>query len=478
MSSANSILKGLFSISFMRLLTAAFSFLLFSFLARKWGAVALGEFSTIFSYFMFLLQMPFLGLHWMMSREVARDPDTVVQQTTNALLVSLSVSVVLLLATGGIGTKLYADNMSASFWLIAVACIPMAFTVVAEAVLAGQQRMQVIASVNIIENMFRVLLCMALVLFGFGVTSLFFAFLLARFLAVAAYWFRGGFRNLVKPDAASMSFVMHYVGKSPTFFAILILSAGIGRLDFIFLSFLGSMQDVGIYSPPSKIYEMGLMVPSVITIVLLPVFSRLFSESRVRFDSLIEAMFKTIFIVGLPMTILLAFLSPLIIPLIFGAEYSGGVPVLQALSFSILFIAMDQVLTVAVLTSNREDLELKILAITFIAYIVLLISLISTMGYYGAALATVLTTSFKFVVRYVLVQKVMFVPSIRKLLFKPALAGGIMFISMYLLVDTSLVLTLVTGSIVYVATLIGLKGVTMSEVQMYRNVLTEGRTAS
>lgn len=472
------LLRNFFSVSVMRLMTAAFSFVLFMWLARSWGAELLGEFSTLFTYFMFILQLPLLGLHIVLARDVATRAESVSAFFTNALVIALPVSIVLLLVMGLIGQWLYPESMHMAFWLVGVSSIPMAFVVAAEALLTGRENMHVIAMVNIVETVVRVCMSLILVALGLGVTALFIAFLAAKLLAVALYWYRGRLGCEFSLSSIAWSQIIAYLKKSPLFFGILLLSVGIGRFDFIFLSVFASMREVGMYSAPFKIYEMGLMVPSVITLVLFPMFARAFNESRLGFEQMYSTMFQVTFLVGFPSVVIFSAMADSLVPFIFGAEYAESALVLQVLAFAILFIAMDQVLTVVVLAGHREDLELKILCISFGIYILLLMTLIPTLSYLGAAVATLITTSFKFFLRYFWVSRVMSLPGAIKLLFKPMLAGtamiGALLLSHYWL---GLFPALFIAATMYVASSVFLKVFSREQVFGFKKLLTRPRVS-
>ncbi len=464
-------INNLFSLSAMRLFSAAVSFALFSLVARRWGADSLGEFSTVFTYFIFLLQLPLMGLHIVIARQVAAEPETTTEQCTNALILSFFVSILLVFLVGGVGQTLYSESMHAAFWLVGVACVPMAFTAVVEAVLIGQERMAVIAKVNIVENILRVAICIILVLLGFGITALFGAFLLARAVAVGIYWFHGGIGKIVNFNSATLYGIVDYIKQSPTFFGILLLSLVSSRFDFIFLSILGSMHDVGMYSPSFKVYEMVLMIPNVMTIVLFPVFSKFYNESREKFVKLYQIMFRVIWIVGVPVVVSMIVLSGVLIPLIFGQEYTDSAGVLQILSFAVLLIALDQLLTAVMLAGHREDLDLRVLMVSAIVFVVLLSMFIPIMGYYGAAIATLVTTCVKLLLRYYWVQKEMDMHDAVPVLYKPATAGILMGGAAYLLMSVNIVYAVLASWAVYIFLLLAIKGISKKEIRAFKEMM-------
>lgn len=455
----------------MRVGTSVISFLFFSLLARKWGAVSLGEFSTLFTVFMFLWQMPLLGLHIVISRNIAASPETAWEQATNALVLSLAVSLVMIAIVGLFGQWLYPESLHASFWLIGVSTVFMGMTSVAEAVLIGQERMQIIAWANIGENIFRVLLGLLLVLMGYGLTAVVGAFVLARLVAVGVYLKAGGLGQYVGKDYWSRDVLREFVKKCPTFFGILFLSVMVGRVDFIVLSLMVPMREVGMYSPSFKIYEIGLMVPSMVTVVIFPAFSRCFKAARGRFDGLYLNVFGFAIAFGVPLVILLANSSSFLIGVIFGEQYVEGSLALQLLAVAILFVALDQILTAVTLAAHREDLEVRILVTACSIYLALLFALIPLYSYVGAAIATVVATFVKLVVRYIWIRKALDIPGAMDRVYRPAIAIIPLILLLFFLHDLNIFLVSFLGLCVYLGVLFAVKGITKSQLLSFKQAL-------
>ena len=159
------------------------------------------------------------------------------------------------------------------------------------------------------------------------------------------------------------------------------------------------------YTPPSRIYELALMIPSVLAIVLFPVFSRLYAESREEFQKLFSKVFMICFLAGLPLSILMASGSELVLEKLFTRNFSTAAGVLHILSFAVLLTGMDQLMAVTMLASHREDQDFKVLSVSFACYISLLIALIPTYSYQGVAFATLVTCLVRLSLRWMLVRK-------------------------------------------------------------------------
>jgi O-antigen/teichoic acid export membrane protein len=463
-------LRNLFSLSFMRLFSALASFVLFNILARYWGSELLGEFSTITTYFMLLMQIPLLGLHLLIIRDVAANPGKTGAVVSSAMAISLSVSILLVVIVSCIGRFLYPESLHAAFYVLSLSCIPTAFIVVIESLLIGQEKVHTMALVNIVESVLRSLVCILLFWAGFGLVALISVYLICRFAAMFAYLLNSGINTYLKSGIDRRQVALYMV-KMPTFLAILIFSASIGRLDFIFLSLVGNMQDVGLYAVPFKLYELGLMIPSMIVMVLFPTFARLFNESRTHFNQAYSLLVRAMVISGLPACITVAYLSSDILHLLFGEEYMQGTHVLQLLSFAVLFMGLDQLLSTIILAGKREDLELKVLAITFIAYLAMLTALVPAYGISGAAWATFLATFIKLIMRYVYAVRNIEMPDLASQILPPVLSGCLMAGALILISHEALALC--AAAAVYISALFIFNGISIHEIRTaYRSSMS------
>ena len=462
------ILINLTSITIMRFLSAGLSFLLIMVIARMWGPVFLGQFSTLFSYFMFLQQLPLLGLHLLVARAIAGEPGRAARITINSIAISSPIGGLLVLALGIIGWSLYPRDMHLSFWLVGLSCLPTAFTVVAESVLTGQEKIHRVARTLILENLFRISICLLLLWAGLGLSWFFLAFFLGRIVAVAIYWKMADLSPLLQPGLLQMREVFGYLKHVPVFFGILIFSVVFGRIDFILLSKLGSLVEVGYYSPAYMLYELGMMLPNMLALVMFPVFTRLWQGSRPDFQLLHYTLTQMLFGLGLPLMIILAVLAGPVIILLFGPEYASSISAMRLL-------ALDQLQASTLLSSHHEDLDLKTLALSFGLHILLLVFLIPAKGSNGAALAALLTSITRVIIRYYFTTKHLQLPFRPNYLASPVTASLVMCSTLWMLKDHQLGAVLLLSSAVYFVVWILTRGLTRESLRIFHQVMTEGR---
>ncbi len=454
----------------MRILTAFISFALFGFIARVWGPDGLGEYSTIFTYFILLMQFPLLGLHIIVARDVAAQHDDMARYITASCMLSLCSSIVLAIVVCTVGWVGYDESMHWVFFVLALTCFPTAIIVSIESALIGREKMTVISKVNIIESIIRSVLSALLVVFGAPLIALVIVLLLGRFISLAFYLVEIRASIRVASRLIDLTLLKHLLKKVPLFFGILLFSASIGKLDLIFLSLTeDGMREAGIYSAAFKLYEMGIMVPAMISVVLFPVFSRLFIHNRKEFALQFSVITRLVSGIGLPCTIVVCALAGDILPMIFGRQYEESVFLFQLLSGAIFCTAIDQLLSIALLSAKQEKLELRVLASTFIVYVISLLFFIPLFGSLGAAIGTLMALIMKVLVRYYYASSIVGV-SLASLKVHPLLASGAaMSLVMYWL-SPNIAWSICLGLLTYLLVLLVLKGVTKSDLRQLQTV--------
>lgn len=471
MNPSGRIFHNLLSVSFMRFASAGLSFVLFWLIARKLGTATLGGYTLVMSLFVLLQQLPLLGLHLKVIRDVAADPQDTAHLLANATLLASLVGVLLALGLGISGMQFYQGEVSAAILFAAVALVPTGWINAMEAVVMGQQRMRLYAGVNLLEIVLRVASGVAVVLLDGGLVALFVSFFLCRLLAAWAYLIAGGYWRALKWREMRFADALALLHQMPVFFWIMLCSAAINRFDFLFLSRMGSLSDVGMYATGYKIYEVAMMVPSMLTVVLYPMFSNLYANQRAEFHVVFARTFRYVFMAGMPLAMGVAWLATDIVAAIFGAAYLQSGMVLQILIFATVLVGLDQLLTMVLLVSDAQGRDLQVLLAALAAYIVLLLLCIPRWGFFGAAAATTASILIQMLIRLWFTRTTVAVGLALKSLIRPFLAALLMLATCMLAASWPPVLVVLVGMTVYLLALLGLGEISLSEIGNFQHML-------
>ena len=471
MSLLRTLARNLASMSVMRLGSALIAFLLFWFLARGGDAAFLGAYAFLLGVFAFLQQLPLLGLHLAVVRDAATDSESTPTIVANLGMLGFLAALLLGGLCATVGLVYYPAEMHMAFLLVGCAMLPTAWVNLSEAILVGRQEMGAVAGVNLVEATWRAVASAIAFGFGAGLTALFVVFLAGRAgAALYYYWFspqvpRWQARLLDWPRLRSE------LAGCPVFFGIMVLSAAISRFDVFFLSRFGSLADVGVYAVAAKIYEAALMAPSVIAAVLYPAFSRAADHERPAMHAMLGMAVYWVFLLALPCAVGVALLAQPLIAGVFGTPYAAAAPALQVLMGALVLVALNQILTLALLACHEQRSDLNSLLAALAAIVFLLALLIPVWGMLGAAWAVFGAMLVQLVMRYVYLRlRVHAAPGFRAL-WRPGLAGlSMLTVGLFLEMQPRLVV-LVCAFIAYGLTLFFVGGVRSDALRMAAGLL-------
>ncbi|MGR8930429.1 MAG: oligosaccharide flippase family protein [Gammaproteobacteria bacterium] len=398
--------RNLFSMSAMRIISAALTFSLVVAFSRIGGMTQLGQFSLLITLFLFFQLLPLMGLHLYLIRDISAKPEKLGHHLPNATLLALIVSVFLVFILGLGGAVIYADRpeIHTALWLVALSLIPTAPIAAIEAGLLGQQRMDLVAGRNIAENIVRTAIALGLLFHGYGLTAIFIVFLVGRVLTALSYMIVGDLPSVLAFREISAATLRDYLRRIPTFFGIALLGALSTRLDMLLMSKLSTPEQLGIYAAAFKLYEFGLMVPQIISVVVFPRLTAMYTHSTKAMSRLLSATMLYPILGAAPILIIVGINSDWIMNL-FGKQAASAAPVLMLLLPALITTGSGQLLAITMLAMERSDLDLRTLVISTCATAALLIYVIPQWGAFGAASAMLAISVSTFALRYFLLRK-------------------------------------------------------------------------
>ncbi len=455
----------------MRLGTAAASFLFFVYLAHEWGTEDLGEFTTVLAIFFLLYQLPLLGLHVPVIRDAAQHPARLRSVTGNLVVLALAVALLLGVLLGAAGMLAYPATMHAGLWLVSASLLPSAVAGVAETVLMARERMSVIAAVNGLEMLVRTVAWCVLVWMGAGLTALCVALLAGRLLTMGLY-LRGSLGRLIRRSRADRSGMRALLATSPVYLGLLALTAAVSRMDFVVLSQMADLEEVGLYSAPYKLYEAGMMVPTILIVVVFPGVARLSARSGPALDQVARHLCRAWVTVGLPVSVAVITLAEPALRLLFGERFVPAAAALAWLAVVPVIASVDITMACVLQARHQQAHDLRALATAFGLYLLALVALIPPFGFVGAAAATAIGACVQAGLRYRAARAKAGISPLGGAL-APAVVAAAAMAGTILLLDAmwprSVVITV--GLAAYVLTLSVTRGVTGTDVDRIRGML-------
>ncbi len=230
------------------------------------------------------------------------------------------------------------------------------------------------------------------------------------------------------------------------------------NFDLIYLRVRTGAEAAGYYAVAYTMISFAANLIVAFAHTVLPTLTRLDDDPRRRRELYATASAQA-FAVALPVGVGAWYVSGQVISQVFGQAYLPGVVALQWLAFSVPLAALRELPIVALIASGRENLLIRVNAITAACNVALVVLMVPRYGLAGAAAATVATEVVRlaFASYYARGAGYQFVPVHR--LVKAALASSAMALVLVTLAPEALWISAPLGAAVYGICLVALKGI-------------------
>ncbi len=268
------------------------------------------------------------------------------------------------------------------------------------------------------------------------------------------------------------------------FFAMAFVTSIYETLDSSMLGFLSNDTEVGYYSAAIKINRMVLMLIISITGILLPRLSYYSEKNDNRkFYDLVKKSLSVNFLIALPCTAGIFFLSEPLILLFSGNQYLPAVPTMRIMAFIVLIISSHSILGAQILPAIKKEKTVFIShAAGAVINIVCNSILIIPLGCMGAGIASVTAELFilifqaVFFIKQILYRNI--ISEIIKNIMQALIATAVMSLSVAAIffftqnIILKVLLSTATGAIVYTLILLLFRNSYLIDIlQVLRNKL-------
>ena len=493
MKAAEGLLRGAAWTAGMKIVVAGISFGFFAVVARHWGIERLGELSLVYTCYVISQQLPLLGLHYPMLRDVAQQPARASTLIRAVSAIGFTSALAMCAVLSFVMPAIYGVSLRIPFLLVGVALIPGVIVAIAETLLVAREQLARVARISMTENFARTVVWLGVVYAGGGIVLLFSLLLLGRIVVAMVYLTRvADVNQTLRVMHTTRRDVGAQLRSAPPFFSILVLTACINRLDFLMLSRMSGTATLGLYSTPYRIYEGLLMVPQALSVALSPRIARDFAPYSLRDSSalgleaesaptsaqtprvntplpehqvLVRMLCRLAVLFGAPLSLFLAVIAEPLITFIFGPAYSSSAPVLVWLAGVPVLAAIDQCLGLVLLATRRQRADLGVLCASSVFYAASLYVLVSRYGATGAAAATCLTAVVQLVVRYATVRAAVRIQGLVAELARPSGAILVAIAAMVVLSASSLFVKIPVLLTSYAICVFAFRAVTISEIR-------------
>lgn len=252
------------------------------------------------------------------------------------------------------------------------------------------------------------------------------------------------------------------------------------KINTVMLSFMTPEKVVGWFGASFRFFETMMFLPSIFTIAIFPIMSRLWGEDNTSLSRPMQKSLDFMLLSGVPISIAVFAFSKEIIHLFYGEQfYDQSILLLMIFSAGVLLFYIDIMLGTALLASDKQ----KQMTINSLLAVIVNITLNYLLipytqahlgnGGIGAAIATLGTELFVMIAMLVIMDRKILTGATVTVQLKALFAGTLMAAAIWLarIIDSHLVIQGMVGITVYIAAVLLTKGVTQHDLALLKHVI-------
>ncbi len=376
--------------------------------------------------------LPGFGMGSMVTRDLAHNPEPMSEYFSNGLLVKLFLAVLTVVVVWGLLFVLHFSPEKTTFAMLAT--VLMIFESNITFILSffqAAQKMVPVAGVNLGVRIGWVISAFVVIFAGGGVLE----FLGIRVVVTAIGFVASIILVNWRLKRIQWSFKPQFAWKmlkaSVPFALFRIFGNVYTDIDTVMLSSMRGDIMTGWYGAAYKFLRIFAFIPSSFYNAILPALSRFSRESRSQMVNTLRLSIKYLFVISLPIAGLTCMLAQPLVLLVFGAKYSGSIPVLQILAWSLVLTFLNGLMNASIAAIHEEKRGSAILFYGVLASALSNLIVIPLFGHLGAAATTVLAEAVIFFLQTRLIKKKNPGLKILRQSIKPLIATLLMMLAAY-----------------------------------------------
>jgi len=453
------------------------SLIIIALLSRILGVKEFGMFITLGAYYGVFRIISIFGIDTFLTREVSCDKSNISILLGNACFIGLISSICCAIAM-----SLIFFCIPEYSYQIKLAAIIMAFSLLPGTLISYID--SVFIAIGKIEySFFAVLLRESLKIILMLFVLLYYKNFLLVIIVMSLTSFLGLFLNLfflnkfvIKYKICFIKNISKKILKTSFIFVSIAAISNIFLVtDIIVLSKIRGDQAVGIYSAACKFVALSFFFFESIGSILLPIISKMWQESILKFTKIIEITLKYFLIFIFIFIIFVYFFSDKIIYIIFGNNFSESIFLLHITIWNTLFLGGSYFISRVLLAMHMQKYDFFFLSIVSIVNLILNIWFTVLWGYTGTAIATVISGLLLLMINSYFLYKNIFFVNIQQNFLKPIIAGLLLFVLYLFFIKINPYIDFLLSIFIYLFILIILKIVDKSEFLLLKNLIFNKR---
>ncbi len=468
-SEPRSVKKNTYFITIGQIIQIGLSFVLVPIAARYLGDERFGRYSFafIFSYFIYMIDD--LGITTYVTREVAKNRDQASKYFVHGAFLKLCF---LFIATLLLGLYLYFSSFPREKTLVVIIFgvygICYSFNYLNYAIFRAFERMEYEMAILIFEKIVITALGIFVLIQGYGLIAFSWAFVISGFISFLAGYIIIRKKFIISGSRLQFHFMKQMVSVSIILGINVFFSTVHGKIDTVILASMKGEDVVGWYAAAMKLILVMDVIPTTLVTAIFPRISQGLKENihNKEVSTIYSVGFKYLFYLAIPLIVGTFFTADKIILLLYGNEYQNAIGALRILIFSAAFNFFNIFFSgfFYALNKQKEFAYLQIGAI--VVNVVFNLLLIPKYNHLGAAVASVLSHGFAFIVCFTIIHRKEYPIRVFDLL-KALFSSGVMAVFLYFS-RINLLITIIISILIYTVILYITKGIRLEEILIIR----------
>jgi len=440
------------------IISKIFLFILMVYAARLLGVVSFGKFTFALAFSMLTIILSDLGINTLLIREISRKKYLANKYFINAFIGKLFLSAItFIMVILFLNILNYPNDTKMVVYMIWFFTTLSSFTDLLYSIFRAFERMVYDAFLKILRMSLLTVIGLYVLFQGYGLFIFSLVFILVEAIVFLAALLIGTTKFIkIELKAVNISFIKNLVKRAFPFGLAIIFGSIYFYIDSIMLSKMKGPEEVAVYSVAYNLVLALLFIPAVYINAVYPVFSRYFKISKQKLIFMHKKSFKYLYIIGIPISFGLFLLSKEIINFFYGKQYLDSIIALQIISWFVFLKFLNFLNGITLFAIDKQKKRMLSQGSTALFNIILNLILIPRLGFIGAAISTLITEIFLFIIYYSFVSRFFYRLNFIPILIKPLIASTAMA-AFLLFTDINLFISIAIASIIYLTVLVLIK---------------------
>jgi O-antigen/teichoic acid export membrane protein len=356
---------------------------------------------------------------------------------------------------------------------------PGTLAIIQEAAFIAHQKAEFVTYTTLIKVIGKVGVSLHLLTHGYGVVSLLVVTVVFEYVGMVCYLYFMLRHIITLRWEFELPFILQLARDIKTFAALSLVAGLFAQPEIVILSLIGNEAQVGIYSAALKLITVWQLIPAPFMDNVLSLLSRSYHYSDEKPGVIQEKSIKYLMAVALPLAVGIMTAAGPIINLFYGPGFEGSVTVLHWLAWTVPMTFLNSVLWRTLTARGEQHLDLRVRTITTVARLGLGFLLISSLGYLGAAIGTLIIFALNDLLLAIYVQRDGTRLYLLHLTWRFALAALGMGVFILAFGQQLHLLALVPiAAVIYGVLVILLKGFSSDDLALFRKIWQPGMSGS